>query len=180
MAKDLKDHQLNREVGFKCLHYSVTEGAGTLKVDIVKRSKDELKVGVRTIDDTANAGEDYKAVDEILSFKSGEKSKTIEIEIVDDNEWEPDEDFLIELYDPDTGKRLPGGDTETRVTIIDDDEPGMLSFAQRTVKVTNKMDKVKVRVVRQNGCDGTVKVKYSMEDGKGPITNATPEVHYIA
>ena len=113
MAKDLKDHMLNKEVGFKCLHYSVTEGAGTLKVDIVKRVSGEYSVGVRTVDDTANAGEDYKAIDEVLEFASNEKSKTIEVEIVDDNEWEPDEDFLIELYDPDTGKKLQGGDTET-------------------------------------------------------------------
>ena len=41
--------------------------------------------------------------------------------IVDDNEWEPDEDFLVELYDYTTGDRLEGKDTQTRVTIIDDD-----------------------------------------------------------
>ncbi len=126
----------------------MTEGAGTLKVDILHHDKEEFSCGIRTVDDTANAGEDYEAVDKRLDFKAGEKSKMIEVAIVDDNEWEPDEDFLIELYDLDTGDKLDGADTETRVTIIDDDEPGTLSFAQRSVKVTNKMDKVKVRVIR--------------------------------
>ena len=64
------------------------------------------------------------------------------------------------------------------MTIIDDDEPGTLSFAQRSMKVTNKMDKLKVRVVRKDGCDGTVKVKYTMEDGDGTVTDAKPGVHY--
>ena len=180
MAKDMKGLHRNKHVGFKCLHYSVTEGAGTLKVEILHHSKEAFSCGIRTKDDTANAGEDYEAVDKRLDFKANEKNKTIEVAIVDDNEWEPDEDFLIELYDLDTEDRLDGADTETRVTIIDDDEPGTLSFAQRSVKVTNKMDKVKVRVVRQNGCDGTVKVKYSMEDGNGDVDDAIPSRHYHA
>ena len=54
--------------------------------------------------------------------------KQIKVEVVDDNEWEPDEDFLIELYDVNTSNRLEGKDTQTRVTIIDDDEPGKIGF----------------------------------------------------
>jgi hypothetical protein len=50
------------------------------------------------------------------------------VEIIDNDEWEPDLDFLVELYDKETGKRLEGDDTRTRVTILDEDSPGIIGF----------------------------------------------------
>ena len=35
-------------------------------------------------------------------MKKNDKELKIEIPIVDDEEWEPDLDFLVELYDPQT------------------------------------------------------------------------------
>jgi hypothetical protein len=46
------------------------------------------------------------------------------VTIYDDDNWEPDEDFFVQLKDADTGQNLHGQDTKTRVTIIDDDKPG--------------------------------------------------------
>ena len=45
-----------------------------------------------------------------------ESEKKIEIPIVDDDEWEPDLDFFVELYDPNKdpeveNDRLKGDDT---------------------------------------------------------------------
>ena len=51
--------------------------------------------------------------------------------IVDDDGWEPDEDFYVELYSKESGDRLNGDDTITRVTILDDDKPGMLVFEEK-------------------------------------------------
>ena len=67
-------------------------------------------------------------MDEIIEFESGERSRIMKVRIIDDNEWEPDEDFFVELYHPDSGERLDGKDTRARVTIIDDDEPGIIGF----------------------------------------------------
>ena len=53
------------------------------------------------------------------------------MKIIDDDGWEPDEDFYVELYDKTTGNRLIGEDTRTRVTILDDDKPGMLVFEEK-------------------------------------------------
>ena len=53
------------------------------------------------------------------------------MQIVDDDGWEPDEDFYVELYDKNTGERLHGQDAVTRVTILDDDKPGMLVFEEK-------------------------------------------------
>ena len=86
------------------------------------------KVFVRTIDAEAKAGKDYEKVEETIEFKAGESSKFIEVTINDDDNWEPDEDFFVQLYDANTREELDGQDTRTRVTIIDDDKPGQICF----------------------------------------------------
>jgi hypothetical protein len=53
------------------LLYSVTESAGHLKAIIINKNKAPVKVGVRTIDDTALDGEDYRAMDKILTIEEG-------------------------------------------------------------------------------------------------------------
>ena len=56
---------------------------------------------VKTVDDQAKAGEDYQELIEVLHFK-GEEFKVIEVKINDDENWEPDEDFYVQLYEPET------------------------------------------------------------------------------
>lgn len=41
-----------------------------------------------------------------MTFAAGEKSKFISIIINDDDNWEPDEDFFVQLCDPDTYEDL--------------------------------------------------------------------------
>jgi solute carrier family 8 (sodium/calcium exchanger) len=126
-----KAEELNDKVGFKCLHYAVTESVGKAKITVIKKCKESLTVGVRTRDDTAREPEDYKKIDETLIFSANENERIVEIQISDDDEWEPDEDFFVELYDLKSGKILNGVDASTKVTIIDDDEPGMMGFKDK-------------------------------------------------
>lgn len=46
---------------------------------------------------TAVAQEDYIPVDQEVKFDANEELRQIFIEIVDDNEWEPDEFFFVKL-----------------------------------------------------------------------------------
>ena len=61
-------------------------------------------------------------------------SKTVEVKIIDDTKWEPDEDFFI-LLKASSGENLLGCDTRTRVTIIDDDKPSPFAFARAEYNV---------------------------------------------
>ena len=65
---------------------------------------------------------DYEEVDELVEFDLGDVEKAITIQIFDDDVWEPDEDFFIQLCDPVSGAGLAGYDTRCKVTIIDDDQ----------------------------------------------------------
>ena len=64
----------NEFFGFKCLHYSVSESVGTIKVEVENKTQKKSRVRVRTVDDQAVAGEDFEAVDEVLEFRDGQKT----------------------------------------------------------------------------------------------------------
>jgi len=53
------------------------------------------------VKDTAIPGDDYKEIDMRITMAATETEKPIEIPIIDNNEWEPDLDFLVELYEID-------------------------------------------------------------------------------
>lgn len=130
----------NEKIGFKCTHYSVTESSGTVKVRVIKKIvSDEVTVGIRTIDGTAECPKYYKAMNDVIKIQSGETEKVVEIEIIDNEEWQPDLDFYIELYDPnqntpsDNIQRLSGDDTRCTITILDEDNPGKISFEETDI-----------------------------------------------
>lgn len=115
----------NEEIGFKSLHYSVSESSKWVTIGIKNKTKKDITVGIRTIDDTALAKDDYIPIDETITVPA-EQLYNQKIEVVDDDGWEPDEDFFVELYDVKTSKRLEGDNTRTKITILDDDKPGVL------------------------------------------------------
>ena len=67
----------------------------------MNKKRSNNSVLVKTVDDQAKAGEDYQELIEVLHFK-GEEFKVIEVKINDDENWEPDEDFYVQLYEPET------------------------------------------------------------------------------
>jgi len=64
----------NEFFGFRCLHYSVSESVGTIKVEVENKTQKKSKVRVRTVDDQAVGGEDFEPVDELLEFRDGQKT----------------------------------------------------------------------------------------------------------
>ena len=160
-AEFLEDKVKNENFGFKCLHYSVSESSGTLQIHVQNKKGTAGRVRVRTKDKEAEAGKDYEAVDELLTFNKADMVKFVTVKINDDENWEPDEDFLVELFDEDTGERLSGQDTITRVTIIDDDKPGQIAFAEhKTIRAIATKESVEIKIIRKNGSDGLVTVDY--------------------
>ena len=139
----------------------MSEGAGSLVIKVLNKTSKPGTVHVRTVDGDAQAGQDFDLVDEPIQFQKGQAFAEIKIGIHDDEEWEPDEDFFVELYDGATNQRLTGEDTRTRVTILDDDNPGMLVFREKKIlrHPANEAECV-VDVDRIQGTDGAISVKY--------------------
>jgi len=177
---DLIDDKFkNENFGFKCLHYSVSEASGSIQIIVHNKKKTAGTVRVCTIDAEAKAGDDYEEVKENLVFQQGEETKFITVKIRDDDNWEPDEDFFCQLYDPNTYEELKGQDTRTRVTIIDDDKPGQICFEEtKQIKAIASEKKAEIVIIRKNGSDGEVKIDYETIELDQSAHTATKGVDY--
>lgn len=124
---------------------------------------------------------DYEAVDQILTFEKGTTEQFVIVKIMDDNEWEPDEDFYIELYDPESKKAFPEADCKTTVTIIDDDRPGTLAFeCHGSYKHVHSDPECQIKILRLHACDGKISCKYrtfQLTRGRDTATDGEDYTH---
>ena len=72
-AEHIDEKEKHETFGFSCLHYSVSEASGSLRIVILNKKGSPGRVRVTTIDAEAIAGDDYEKVDTTLEFKQGEK-----------------------------------------------------------------------------------------------------------
>jgi len=156
-------------IEFHASSAAVMESIGTFKVLVCRHGKltTTVRVRVETIDGSANEGEDYQAVNEILTFEPNETEKEIGVTIVDDNQWEPDEEFFLKLslVHSEDGSDLKLGRTSImEITILNDDEPGTFLFEKRGHLVKESCGDAVISVIRQNGADGDVQVKWRTLD----------------
>ena len=80
---------------------------------------------LETIDGTAEAVSDYVPLKTSVDFAAMETLKEINVEIIDDDIWEPDEIFFVKLFlDHDVAqahKVILGSVSINQITIINDD-----------------------------------------------------------
>ena len=131
-----------------------------LNVTLSESSTSSVSVDYATNDDTAIAGEDYRADNGTLTFEPGQTEQSIEIAIADDSIDEGDEAFEVELSNPD-GVILKG-DTAT-VEILDDDEPPQIGIA--SVEVSEDSATTEFAVTLSNPSSFPVTVDFATVDG---------------
>ncbi|KAM9431715.1 solute carrier family 8 member 4b isoform 2-T4 [Clarias gariepinus] len=80
----------------------VSESVGIMQVKVQRTSgaRGLVAVPYRTVDGTARGGEDYEETSGKLEFKNDETMKIIEVKIIDDEEYEKNKTFTIELGEP--------------------------------------------------------------------------------
>lgn len=182
-------------IEFHASSAAVLESVGTYNLNIVRHGKmdNTVQVRIETIDGSAVEGEDYERLDEVLTFEPHEREKGIGVTIVDDNQWEPDEEFFVKLT------VIPGSSSENvrlgktcimEITILNDDEPGTLQFEKRGYLVKESCKDAEVAIVRQNGADGNISVKWRSIDktaingkdyhgGEGTVEFKHGETHQV-
>merc|ERR1711865_694690 len=139
-------------VSFASAVYSVDENKGKVSVDVIRFGNldSEISVYYSTVDGEAISGSDFKHTRGSLTFKKGEARKSIEVELIDDNDYEPWE--------------TKGHDTTT-VTILNDDKPGTLSFEKAAYSVSEATGKATFKINRTSGSDGEIQVKVKSVEG---------------
>ena len=100
----------------------VKESCGEAEVSVVRQNgaDGEISIKYRTIDGTATESKDFIGGEGVVHFKHGETHQFIKIAIIDDYQFERDENFEIELFEPEGGAKL-GKIDRTVVTITNDD-----------------------------------------------------------
>jgi hypothetical protein len=104
---DVSMSQLGKaQLGFECTQYSIKESHFALEVAVVRTGdlSRKLSVSYSTQDDEkvdvakrATADKDYVTAAGVLTFKKGESRKVFQVKMIDDDEVEDDETFLIVL-----------------------------------------------------------------------------------
>ena len=118
---------------------TISEGnSGTKEVTVtVNRTDgvtDPVTVKYRTINGTATAGSDYTATEGELTFAAGETQKTISLTVSGDTANEGDENFLVELFQPEGAAIV---NSRGIVTITNDDGPPTLTISDATIAEGN-------------------------------------------
>ena len=148
---------------------------------VENKRKQVGRVRVCTLDAEAKAGHDYERLDTVLEFKKGEGHQFVNVLINDDDNWEPDKDFFLVLYNADSTEQLTGQDTRTRVTIIDDDKPGHIYFQEtKAISALAPDGFAHVVIERRNGSDGVVTVDFTTIELDDSAHTATAGVDFEA
>ncbi len=132
-----------------------------------------ISVDYQTIDKSASAGADYKAISGTFSWSDKEGGgKIINIPILKDFIDEPVEAFEVKLSDATNGATIQNEIAE--VSINDTTELGELVF-ESTIITAEEGDTARIIVSRINGADGAVSVSYQTADD-----SATAGSDYVA
>ncbi|XP_060943353.1 sodium/calcium exchanger 1b isoform X15 [Limanda limanda] len=104
----------------------VSESVGTMEVKVLRTSgaRGVVTVPYKTVEGTARgSGEDFEDSHGVLEFQNDEIFKTIKVRVIDDEEYEKNKTFYIEIGEP---RLLGGSDTkdveEEALTGQDDEE----------------------------------------------------------
>ncbi|XP_072319476.1 sodium/calcium exchanger 1a [Eucyclogobius newberryi] len=160
------------KVYFEPGSYQCLENCGSVALNVVRQGGDltqRVYVDFQTEDGTANAGSDYASAHGTVVFEPGETEKEIRLEIIDDDIFEEDEHFLVNL----SGVRGDGKDAvvglglpcTATVTIFDDDHAGIFTFEEAEVTVSESVGVMEVRVLRTSGARGAVAVPFKTMEG---------------
>jgi hypothetical protein len=150
-------------VGFNGNEAWVSENQGKIQL-LVRRGSDStgaFTVQYATANGTAEAGSDYVAASGTLEFGESEESKTIEIELLNDDVAEPEETFTVRLSPPSGGRLLDPQNTVVTVRIGDNDHG--VELAPWRVSVREDAGLVELRVERQTDYSGPFQVAYTTQ-----------------
>lgn len=113
---------------------SVKEGQSgvtnaSLTVSLSAAASQPVSVNYTTVNGTALAGSDYQASSGTLSFAPGQTSQTISIPVIGDTTVEPDENFQVQLSNPQNAS-LNSSTRSALINLLNDDVVPVSSYTK--------------------------------------------------
>ena len=172
---------LNDDVTVSIADVNITEGGAISKTANMTVTLSDPSLDLITLDYQTNLGNNVEANDFItksgsLSFSPGEITKTISIDILNDNFYEGTEiisvtlDNLVNLV---IAGDTPGtSDTKATVTIIDDESKPILSIADTSVEETDSLTTTAVFTISLSGlAEQPIAFNYQTSDGTATVAD---------
>tara|TARA_B100002003_G_scaffold205199_1_gene198489 strand:+ start:16000 stop:18681 length:2682 start_codon:yes stop_codon:yes gene_type:complete len=106
------------------------------EVQLSRPASEDLELAYRTVDGTAEAGEDYVETTGTLVFEKGQGFAAVEVPIIGDGARERSETFTLAFDTPD-GVYSGGYGAAGKATILDDDPGVTISIADQTFTESN-------------------------------------------
>ncbi len=151
-------------VQFGWSYYAGYQDSGLAVLDVVRSGDTEsaLTVNYLTAGGSAVPGVDYVPASGTLTFRPGEVTKTLFIQLTNPTKLQPLKTVFVVLSDPSGATQL-GMKGAAILTLVSDSTatPGALSFTAAATTVNDNDGTATVTVQRNGGTDGTVTVQYS-------------------
>lgn len=149
--------------------YDVDENIQTITVTVNRINGDygQASVDIATISDSATNGEDFEELIQTVIFVHGETSKDVSITMIDDDVFEGDESFNVQLSNPSNRSEL--GSLVNATVTINEDEPeppaGELNWSVSNLTVDESVGSFELLFNRENGdygeCTVTATISHS-------------------
>jgi hypothetical protein len=168
------DNDGEPEIAFSSVTYSVAEAAGSASITVTLTGATALTATVQyaTGGGTATPDEDYTPVSGSLTFTPGVTSQAFSVPILPDDLYEGDETVGLFLHSA-SGADL--GLSSATLTILDDDEPPVVSFSHATYTVTEAVGSAHITVTLAGATALTATVEYATAGGTAvPDEDYTP------
>ncbi|QYJ97010.1 hypothetical protein K0J45_16050 [Shewanella alkalitolerans] len=154
-------------VQFESAQYQIDENDASLDVTIMRSGGNfgEISVDVTSSDIQAQAGEDYQPFNQTVSFADGEMAKLVTIDLIDDSDYEGDENFKLILSNA-TGTEL-GRISNTEISIIEDDpvpSGGVIEFSGASYVADEDSGVLIITLTRTNGSYGELSLDIATQD----------------
>lgn len=155
------------QIVFEPAKYTVMENCGSADIRILRKGdfSGHVSCDYATKDGSAEAMTDYIPQNGQIVFTPGINERFIKIDIIDDDVFEQDEAFYIELSNPTNGAVL-GQQRVATVLILDDDHSGFFSFEQSEHELDETIGTYELKVNRSSGARGRISIPYWTEDGR--------------
>jgi len=138
LLKDVSNCDPKTEVLCEFVNQDIdcVENCEVLNIEVARKGNPNCVVEVKwsVISDDAILGEHFNLNIDKIVFEKGIMHQVIPVDIVDDNDKNPDRHFQLQIVEvnlmDDSGMKTIVGDMKlTRVTILDDDIPGFFEFS---------------------------------------------------
>ncbi|TQV88070.1 Calx-beta domain-containing protein [Aliikangiella coralliicola] len=174
-------------IQFSGATYSVDEGDGSLTVTVVRSngSFGDASIGISVDGGSATNLLDYRLSDEQLTFVDGETSQSFSILILDDSEYEGEENLTLRLTHL-NGDASLGSIEQTTIIIVENDPvpaSGDIQLSGSSFNISESFSELTITVLRANGSFGDISVDYEYSDGtaiNGEDFNATNGTLFFA